>query len=190
MARSTKIIFGGEVDINDYYDENQQPKIKPFKQHKGTFSHFGWYDVSRFKGKLYSDDLSNLGIRKSQDMEREQEDFNHHLSREGWDTDYFPPIVSLNSDLPKNGRKRIRGVVMNGERWIPVAFYSYPTASTKDKEVRSTITNGLKANIPSDHGQPTVFADFSMQQMYCQELKVLILILKILLALITGYSTK
>ena len=48
MANTDKrVVFGVEVDINDYYDSNKQPKIKPFKQYKGTFSHFGWYDVSQ-----------------------------------------------------------------------------------------------------------------------------------------------
>ena len=155
-----KIIFGAEVDINDYYDSNNQPKTKPFKQHEGTFSHFGWYNVSRFKGNLYSEELSNLGVRLSQDLEREQDDFNHHLRREGWDINFFPPIVSLTDNLPKNGRKRVRSAVMEDEKYIPVAFYTYPLETTEGKGKRNHITNGLKANIPSDHGDPAKFADF------------------------------
>jgi hypothetical protein len=156
-----KVILGVEVDINDYYDSNKQPKIKPFKQYKGTFSHFGWYDVSPFKGELYSDNLDNDGIRKSQDLEMNLKDFNHHMRREGWRTDFFPPIISLQTPKkPKNGRKRIRSVVTEGDRWIPVAYYNYPLETTKGEEKRNHITNGLKANIPSDHGDRSTFIDF------------------------------
>ena len=159
MSTSEKIVFGVKVDINDYYDKNKQPKHKPFKQHKGKFSHFGWYNISGFKGNLHADVLDNLGIRLTQDLEREQDDFNHHLQREGWDINYFPPIISLNDDLIMNGRKRIRAGVKEGEKYIPVAYYTYPLETTKGQGKRNTITNGLKANIPSDHGQPTKYAD-------------------------------
>ena len=156
-----KVIFGVEVDINDYYDSNKQPKIKPFKQYKGTFSHFGWYDTSQHKGELYSEDLSNLGIRATQELEREQEEFNYHMRREGWRIDYFPPIVSLqNPKKPKGGRKRVRSAVADGERWIPVAYYNYPEETTEGRKKRNHITNGLKANIPCDHGDPAGFGDF------------------------------
>lgn len=156
-----RVVFGVEVDINDYYDSNGQPKIKPFKQHEGVFSHFGWYDTSQHKGELYSENLSNLGVRATQEMEREQEEFNYHMRREGWRIDYFPPIVPLqNSEKPKGGRKRVRSAVMEGEKWIPVAYYNYPKATTEGQEKRNHITNGLKANIPSDHGDPAEFADF------------------------------
>ena len=162
MANTDKrVVFGVEVDINDYYDSNKQPKIKPFKQYKGTFSHFGWYDVSQHKGELYSENLSNLGVRATQEMEREQEEFNYHMKREGWRIDYFPPIVPLqNSKKPKGGRKRVRSAVMEGEKWIPVAYYNYPEETTEGRKKRNHITNGLKANIPCDHGDPAEFADF------------------------------
>ena len=160
MPKSTKIIFGVEVDISDYYDENQQPKIPPPPQHLGTFSHFGWYNISRYKGRLYCDELSNLGIRVTQDVEREQDDFDAHLSREGWSTIFFPPIVSLQTDLPKNGRKRIRGGVNSGEKWIVAAFYNYPDITSVPKQKRQTITNGIQANISFDKSDPSTFADF------------------------------
>ena len=162
MANTNKrVVFGVEVDINDYYDFNKQPKIKPFKQYKGTFSHFGWYDVSPHKGELHSENLSNLGVRATQEMEREQEEFNYHLKREGWRIDYFPPIVPLqNPEKPKGGRKRVRSAVMEGEKWIPVAYYNYPEETTEGRKKRNHITNGLKANIPCDHGDPAGFADF------------------------------
>ena len=93
-------------------------------------------------------------------MEREQNDFNHCLQREGWKVSYWPPIVSLQDlERPKNGRKRIRSAVTNGERHIPVAFYNYPSETTVSDAKKDHITNGLKANFPTDHSDPTKFTD-------------------------------
>ena len=162
MANTNKrVVFGGEVDINDYYDSNKQPKNKPFKQYRGIFSHFGWYDVSQHKGNLNSDNLDNDGIREQQDLDREQEEFNYHMSREGWKIDFFPPIISLqNPKKPKNGRKRIRSVVIDGGKWIPAAYYNFPLEISEGEEYRNHITNGLQANVDLTHSDPSEFNDF------------------------------
>lgn len=144
-------IFGTTVDVLGYYDTFDQTACMA-KQTGATFIKFGWYDISEY---TYDDErLENRGVRSKQNKIDATEQMLHNLSYKGWDSGYFPPIVSTNGKL-KDGRTRIRAAIRAGQKYIPCAIYEY----VNDSSVRSKNSNGVKANY-SDPRTPVTMKDF------------------------------
>ena len=131
-------IFGTVVDVHDYYKTFDEISCKA-KQTGATFIRFGWFDISELK---YDDEmLENRGVRYKQNKIEATENMLHSLSNKGWDSGYFPPIVTTNGKL-RDGRTRIRAAIRAGQQYIPCAIYEYEDENT----LTSKYSNGIKAN--------------------------------------------
>jgi len=133
-----RTIFGTAVDVVAYYDTFDEAACEA-KQTGGTFIKFGWFDISEL---AYDDEkLENRMIRFKQNKIEATEDMLHTLSNKGWDSGYFPPIVSSNGKI-LDGKTRIRASIRAGQKYIPCAIFEYEN----DNSVRTTNSNGVKAN--------------------------------------------
>jgi hypothetical protein len=133
-----RTVFGAAVDVSGYYDIFDEDTCES-KQTNGTFIKFGWYDISEL---AYDDEkLENRGVKHKQNTIQATEDMSHSIFKKGWDSSYFPPIVSTNGKI-MDGRTRIRVAIRDGQKYIPCAIFEYE----KDKSVRTKNSNGVKAN--------------------------------------------
>jgi len=131
-------VFGVEVDIDSYSTESH---AHPY-QYKGIFVRFGWYNIQKYIDDLTHPDLFNVGIRPSNNMGRNDDDFEKGLKKNGWVTSYYPIMADIETGEPKNGRKRIRIAAELGQVWLPCAYFQYDTTSNE----RTHIVNGVSAN--------------------------------------------
>jgi len=147
--QTTRKFFGSTVDIEDY----KKPKEKI---DNGTFVRYGWYDITRFEGNEYHKDLNNVGVRKRRDVDRGLETFETRVKNDNWKTMYNPPIIDVETDLPKDGRKRIRIALRNGETHIPAMYQSY-----NDNSERTNTTSGITLNLIHDIADEAEFDDIT-----------------------------
>lgn len=140
MTVSTvKTGFGGNLDITKYENRWTQEELNSLQKH-ATFLKFSLLDVSKYK--IYDDELNNVAVRSEQNKDNAHDDIAYSYESHGWDYNPFPPIISTKGKI-KDGRTRIRAAILAGERWIPVAIYSY---DDELDETSSDVINGLIAN--------------------------------------------
>ena len=118
---------------------SQFSKLKPKPQNDAKFVQFAFLDLKKVDG--HDSDYWNLAIRgNSKETQTRIENQQTSFLNEGFLDSYWPPIVGTDG-RPRDGRGRILAAKKNGERFIPVAIYSYNTNSQ-----RNYISNGLLAN--------------------------------------------
>jgi len=147
MANNTnnkKIVFGQEVDLNDYKNLDTTAS-----DDNGKHSHYGWLPLS---GYDQFDPDDNTGIREEQNLGRDTDDFTHELKVNGWDTQYAPPKVDLVTDLVTDGRKRELCFIFGKQEFMPVEYRIYPDQSEKTKVAAGLLGN--LANVTTDRAKP------------------------------------
>ena len=141
-----RTIFDRLFNVKTYEKTfGKKAEKNPRKIKTGLFLKYGWFYI----GHLKEDDpmLKNKGIRHNQNVDtnseiQKDEALSHDFNIDGWNDSYFPPIIDQNEKII-DGRGRIRSAIINKQEWIPVAIYSFDYG---DREDRTVITNGLKAN--------------------------------------------
>lgn len=136
---NVKTGFGGDLDITKYKNRWSQEELNSFQKH-AKFVKFSILDTSKYK--IYDDELNNCAVRSDQNRDDATDDIAYSYESHGWDYNPFPPIISTKGRI-RDGRTRIRAALVAGERWIPVAVYSY---DEDIDELRSDVINGLLAN--------------------------------------------
>lgn len=129
-----QITFNGKtLKLNQFSD------LKPKPQNDAKFIQFAFLDLKKVDED--TSDYWNIAIRSnSKERQTRIENQQTSFANDGFLTTYWPPIVGTDG-RPRDGRGRILAAKRNGERFIPVAVYSY----NKDSE-RNYISNGLLAN--------------------------------------------
>jgi len=133
----------GTINLDDL------ERIIKLQFNDAKFSHFDWLDLDEID--LNSSNWKNIGIRDDFDETTRIESFRVSFRRHGYDMSEFPPCIDTDGDVME-GRTRIKGAILNGYRYMPVAVY---TRSVKTE--RNTVTNGLLAN----QKKPVFMASFN-----------------------------
>lgn len=127
----------GVLDLSDF------EQLNPRDQNNATFIGYDFLDLDEVN--VDDEDYFNIAIRDEKDESR-VESLQVSYSNNGFLTKYFPPCFGTDG-RPRDGRTRIKAAKLNGEKWIPIAIYSY-----QENTLRNYITNGLVAN---DHDPAT-----------------------------------
>ena len=144
----------GKIDLNDY-SQIAHP------QQSGKFIKFGWLDLDQVDPE--DPTSSNYQVRAEGTTRARIDEFKNEFLNNGWNTKDYPPIVGTEDQpVPRDGRARILAAKENGERWIPVAIFSYPDCDTEDEAALQMGADGIIANLhrPSKRSVPE---DFKLQ---------------------------
>lgn len=133
-----------EIDLEKYEGRWSDEEIHSHTK-RGKFVGFAFLDLYKFGGDIFHEELINIAIRSNGNRGGGDEGICLSFKTKGWKYDPFPPIVDINFRVI-DGRTRIRAAILAGERFIPVAVFSYPDEEdTKTAFVRS-LTEGLIGN--------------------------------------------
>lgn len=133
-----------EIDLEKYEGRWSDEEIQSHTK-RGTFIRFAFLDLDKFGGDIYHEELINIAIRSNGNRDRGDEGICRSFNTKGWKYDPFPPIVDIKFRV-KDGRTRIRAAILAGERFIPVAVFSYPDEEDTKTAFVQSLTEGLIGN--------------------------------------------
>ena len=113
-----------EINLEKYEDRWTKEEICSHTK-RGTFIRFAFLDLDKFGGDVFHEELINTAIRATGNRDKADEDIARSYKTKGWRYDPFPPIVDTTGKV-KDGRTRIRAAILAGEKFIPVAIFTYP----------------------------------------------------------------
>jgi len=150
MSRMTTYKGFGNGQIVDISNYNGKKEEAQDRTKRGKFLYIGFFDLNKYylpngKPNLSHPDLLNISIRSKQNKDNADKKIARDYKRKGWSYLPFPFQVDIKTGKPKNGRTRIRAALLNGERFIPCAYFDYED----DLEVSSYVqelTEGLIGN--------------------------------------------
>lgn len=133
-----------EIDLEKYEGRWSDEEIQSHTK-RGTFIRFAFLDLDKFGGDIYHEELINIAIRSNGNRDRGDEGICRSFNTKGWKYEPFPPIVDIKFRV-KDGRTRIRAAILAGERFIPVAVFSYPDEENVKTAFVQSLTEGLIGN--------------------------------------------
>jgi len=152
---SSETFYGKKVNLNDISVVR--------KQVDATFICLEWFsvsDIARNPDKMEA--LNNIGIREVQVSEEEDSLLESSFLSRGLDLS-IPPICIDQDGNIRDGRRRVKTHIKNGEYIVPVARYNYQVNSSlipQETELSNNIGNGLYSNNPYNPSRPNVKNDW------------------------------
>ena len=133
-----------EVNLDKYEGRWTEEEIHSHTK-RGTFIRFAFLELDKFGGDIYHEELINIAIRAAGNRDRADEVIARTYKNKGWKYDPFPPIVDTCFKV-KDGRTRIRAAILAGEKFIPVAVFSYPDEEDAKVAYVQSLSEGLIGN--------------------------------------------
>ena len=133
-----------EINLDKYEGRWTEEEIKSHTK-RGIFIRFAFLELDKFGGDIYHEELINIAIRATGNRDRADEGIARTYKTKGWKYDPFPPIVDTSWKV-KDGRTRIRAAILAGEKFIPVAIFSYPDEEDEKVAYVQSLTEGLIGN--------------------------------------------
>lgn len=132
------------IDLDKYENRWTEEEIQSHVK-RGKFITFKFLDLTKYGGDYYHPDLLNIAIRYDGNRDNADEGICKSYKKKGWQYGPFPPIVDI-SDIPKDGRTRIRAAIKAGESFIVVAVFDYPEEEDEAKAYVQSLSEGLIGN--------------------------------------------
>ena len=128
----------GTINLNDYsLNKVTPPELEGYK-----FEYVSNLDLSTVDEG--NSDWANDYIRSQGTIQERIEEFENKFEVAGFKTSHVPPIIDTEGK-PVDGRGRVMGAKLRGERFIPIFVYS-----RIDKTETCRVANGLISNLEHD----------------------------------------
>lgn len=131
------------IDLDLYKNKWSEEEIKSHVK-RGEFITYRYLDLAKYGGDPFTEELLNIAIRHDCNADNADRGIAQSYKKKGWKYDPFPPIIDTKENV-KDGRTRIRGAIINGEQFIPVAVFEYPEESEYPEYVQQ-LSEGLIGN--------------------------------------------